>query len=951
MIATEFDYQTVPNDTLGVKKTTLRNGLTLLMSVNDEEPRVMTHIVVKAGSKDDPADATGLAHYLEHMMFKGTSKIGALDWAQESSLLDQISDLYEAHRSTTDEAERKGIYAKIDAVSGAAAQLVATNEYDKIVKAIGAKSTNAYTSNDQTVYINDVPSNELERWMRLESERFRELTLRLFHTELETVYEEFNIGQDDDQRKAYKILLETLYPDHPYGTQTTIGTGEHLKNPSHVRIKEFFAKNYVANNMAIVLAGDFDPDEATAWAEKYFGNYEMKPVTKFEFKAQKQLADATHKIVFGQEADFVEMAWNVGSLSVKESDLLTLLGYLLYNGKAGLIDIDLVQEQKTLEAAAFAYAFKDFSLFGLYAMPREGQTLEEAERLLLDELGKVRNGDFDDKLLKGVIKNLKISEIKANESNSSRVKAMTNIFGKELNWEDYVQRFGRWENVTKKEIMDFVNQYLTEQNYVSIHKKTGEDTSVLKVEKPSITPIAVNRDDATNFAKELLAANAPLLTPQFVDYQSEIQSIVLKNDWKLDAVKNTTNELFSLSYIIARGKHTDRTFPLALHYLEYLGTERYSASQLRQEFFNLGVNMTVTSQDEKSIITLAGLEESMEASMELLEHLLRSAKPDETVLENIVEDILTDRENAKKDKAKILRTAMAFYARYGKNSPYLNDFSESELQQMSSEKLMTEIHSFVTSLHHIFYYGTSDIERVGELLEPFRPNYPVPLPARTQPTFEELPTDENQVMVVDFPMVQAEVLMVSKGTPRFTLSQKVMADWYNGYFGTGLSSVVFQEIRESKAFAYSTYAYFESPTRPHRAHYMQAYVGTQPDKLPEAIPALYDILDTMPIAEEQIETARLSVLNSIETHRISRSKIYSSYLISKDLDIYHDLRKDIYDTLTTATAADLIAFQKANVAGRKYTILILGSVAHLPIDFLKTLGNVTFLTLDEISPE
>lgn len=260
----QYTYESVDGDPFGLRLYTLDNGLKVYISENHKEPRIQTNIAVRTGSKQDPADATGLAHYLEHMLFKGTSKLGALNWEEEQVLLQEISDQYELLRATKDSAERKHIYHVIDSISGVAATLVASNEYDKLLSSLGAQGTNAYTSNERTVYINDIPSNELEKWLAIESERFSELVLRLFHTELEAVYEEFNRTQDSDYRQAYYKLMDLLFPTHPYGQQTTIGTGEHLKNPSMEKIHAYFKDRYVPNNMAIILAGDLDPEKTIA---------------------------------------------------------------------------------------------------------------------------------------------------------------------------------------------------------------------------------------------------------------------------------------------------------------------------------------------------------------------------------------------------------------------------------------------------------------------------------------------------------------------------------------------------------------------------------------------------------------------------------------------------------------------------------------------------------------
>src|SRR5699024_10216918 len=156
----------------------------------------------KAGSKTDPANHTVLAHYLEHMLFKGTDQFGSLDWDKEKSLLDEIEGLYEKYNSTTDEDERKAIYKEIEQVSGEAAKYAIGNEYDKMMSGMGAQGTNAFTSVEETVYTEDIPSNVIDKYLTVQSERFRHPVFRLFHTELEAVYEEKNRSLDSDGSKV-----------------------------------------------------------------------------------------------------------------------------------------------------------------------------------------------------------------------------------------------------------------------------------------------------------------------------------------------------------------------------------------------------------------------------------------------------------------------------------------------------------------------------------------------------------------------------------------------------------------------------------------------------------------------------------------------------------------------------------------------------------------------------
>ncbi len=945
-----FDYESVPGDPLGVKIYTLKNGMKLYMSINDAEPRIQTNVPVRAGSKHDPAETTGLAHYLEHMMFKGTSKVGALNWPEEQKMLQKISDLYEQHRKETDPEKRKAIYAQIDETSNAAAKLVAANEYDKMVSSLGARGTNAYTWVEQTVYVNDIPTNELERWMKLESERFQQLVLRLFHTELEAVYEEFNINQDRDFRKVSQVVNETLFPSHPYGTQTTIGKGEHLKNPSHVKIHEYFNTYYKPNNMAIVLAGDFDPQDAIAYAEKYFGTYQPAPIPPFKYQPQPELTQVVRKEVLGQEAPYVQIAWKGGGANSSDNDYLTMIYRLLFNGRAGLIDLDLLQKQQVLEARASVTPMEDYSVFQLYGKPREGQTLEEVEAMLLAELDKIKKGQFDEWLIKACIKDLKLSEIRANESNSARASQMTNAFILGTKWDDYVARFDRLEKLTKADIMRFANKHFRD-NYVVVYKRNGVDPNVPKVEKPSITPVAVNRTETSKFTEKFLAEESPRLQPVFLDFKKDIQTKKLVSGVEMDYIKNKNNPTFMLDYIVEMGKTSDKELAMAISYLPYLGTDKYSADQLKQEFFKLGLDFSVNVSDERAYVTLSGLDESLEAGIQLFEHILANVKGDQKALDNLVADELLRRENDKKNKTTILRGAMASYARYGKESPFTNNLTPSQLKALTPDALVTKIKGLTGYDHRVFYYGSKEMNDAAALVDKYHK-----LPGKLKPVvpakpFDELSTNENEVVFVDFPMVQAEIMLVSKGAEKFNIEEYVMSELYNTYFGSGLSSIVFQEIRESRALAYSANVGYASPMKAEEAHYLRAYVGTQADKMPDAIKAMQEIIEDMPVSEKQIAQAIESIEKKIETSRITKDAIYWNYLTAKQRGFDRDLRKDVYDKMKLATPEDLKAFHQKHVKGRKYTYLVLGSKDKVDMNYLKSIGKVTELSLDEVFGE
>ncbi|HNX22332.1 MAG TPA: pitrilysin family protein, partial [Bacteroidales bacterium] len=480
-----YKYETAPNDPLNARIYTLDNGLKVYLSVYKDAPRIQCYVSVRAGSKNDPKETTGLAHYFEHMMFKGTPRMGTTNWEKESALINQIEDMFEIYRVTTDQTQRNAIYKQIDSLSYEASKFAAPNEYDKIMKFIGSQGTNAGTSNDYTVYIENIPSNQLENWAIVQADRFEMPILRLFHTELETVYEEKNMSLTNDSRKSNDKLMTLLYPNHPYGQQTTLGEPEHLKNPSMKNIRKFFDTYYVPNNMAIILSGDFDYDEAIAIIDKQFGHLKSKPVPVFVVKPEIPTNQPTIAEVTGLEAEFFRMAFRIDQpANSKEIYLLNMVSQILYNGKAGLLDLNINQKQLAGSVAAFSYVLCDNSSLAFYGKPKEGQNMKEVRNLILEQIELLKQGKFDDALLTAAIDNMRLSEMRQLESNEARVRMMSNAFLNNIPWDMASQSINMYSKITKKDIIDFANKYFKD-NYFIVYKQQGTPPEVDKVNKPA----------------------------------------------------------------------------------------------------------------------------------------------------------------------------------------------------------------------------------------------------------------------------------------------------------------------------------------------------------------------------------------------------------------------------------------------------------------------------------
>ncbi len=936
------DYETVENDPSGTRIYTLDNGLKVYLSVNEEAPRVQTAIAVRAGSKNDPATATGLAHYLEHMLFKGTDKYGTLDYAKESPLLDQIDSLYEVYRQTKEEKKRKILYAKIDSLSQEASQYAIANEYDKMVSEMGAKGTNAYTSQERTVYINDIPTNQLEKWLEVETERFRNPQLRLFHTELEAVYEEKNRTLDNDFRKVFYALLDGLFPNHQYGQQTTIGTIDHLKNPSLTEIKKYYNNYYVPNNMAIMLAGDFDPDKVIEMIRENFGSMERGEVPEFSVTEEAPLNEIVRKEVVGPDAEMIYMGYRFEGAGSREADLIRMCDMILANSTAGLIDLNLNQQQKVLNASSFTYILSDYSAHILNGKPKQGQSLEEVEKLILSQIDSLKAGNFPDWLPN----DLKLSRIKQLDNNWGRTDMMVDAFIQRREWADEVGDLDDLSQYTKADIVDFANQHY-KNNYVVVYKRTGEDTTVKSVEKPVITPVKVNRDDASPFLTGISKMEVSPIEPRFLNYAEDIKETTMENGVVIRSVKNESNALFTLYYVFDMGKNHNLKLDMALDYLPFLGTSKYSPAEIQQEFYKIGCDFDVFASDDQVYVYMTGLNENFEKGLKLFEHLLANAQPNPEALDNLVSDVLKKRSDAKLSKGNILFGAMYSFAQYGPNSPFKNILSEKELKQLKPEELTQVIHDLNSYEHRVLYYGPLEQEELKDMLAEHH-QAPKQLKDLPEPiAFTEQDNEATKVYVVDYDMKQAEILMLSK-KEMYNPKTVAAAAVYNEYFGGGMGSIVFQEMRESKALAYSVYSAYTSPSDSAKPHYVLAYIGTQADKLKEAMAGMNELLQNMPESEKSFELAKKAAMEKIRTERITKTSKLWNYESALKRGVDYDLRKDIYEAIPNMSMADLKKFHEEYVKNGNYNIMVIGKKSGLNMAALKEYGPVKTLTLEEI---
>ena len=940
-------YESVPNDPMKTRIYTLDNGLKVYISVNKEKPRIQTYIAVRTGSRNDPAETTGLAHYLEHIMFKGTDKFGTSNYKAERPYLKQIEKLYEEYRHMTDPAKRKVWYHKIDSVSQIAAQYNIPNEYDKLMAAIGSQGTNAYTSNDVTCYVENIPSNEIESWAKVQGDRFQNMVIRGFHTELEAVYEEYNMGLTSDSRKLFTALMAKLFPNHPYGTQTTIGRGEHLKNPSITNIMNYYHRYYVPNNIAICMSGDLNPEQTVAIIEKYFGNWKRsETLSAPQYGAQPKFTAPVDTTVVGLEAEKVYLGWRADKGNSLQCDTLNIIGELLSNGRAGLYDLDLNQTMKVQSAGAGFSDLTDYSMFMAIGTPKKGQTLKEVRDLLLAEIEKLKKGDFSDDLLPSVINNYKRSYYKSLDNNQFRAKAFVDAFINNVDWKQEVGKLDRVSKMTKAEIVSFANRFF-DNGYAVIYKVQGTDTTIQKVDKPKITPIPTNNDKHSAFLQEIVNHKVEPIKPVFVDFKKDLTKSTTKKGWPILYKQNTQDDLFTLYLEIPFGEESDLLPGYAKMYIDYLGTDKMTNAQIKQELYKLACDYDIGQTDDETYFYLTGLNENLPKALALINDVIDNAKVDKEAYAAAVDLLIKSRKDKKADQRGNFR-ALQDYGMYGPYNSTRNMLSEQQLKSMDPQKLLDSLKKLKNYKQTVLYYGPSSIKDIDNLLaKTFKTTKKfAPLPKEKRYVLQTTP--KNEILIAPYDAKNIYMVQFHNENKEWTPNDAAKISLFNEYFGGGMNAIVFQEMREARALAYTASARYHMPSRLGDKEYFNTFIITQNDKMMDCVAQFNELLNNVPVRQANFDLAKQNLLKSLASARTTKFSILSAYMAAQKMGLDYSLSEKIYKDLPSVTLNDIINFEKTNMANKTFKYLILGNEKELDIKALEKIAPVKRITTEEI---
>ena len=549
--------------------------------------------------------------------------------------------------------------------------------------------------------------------------------------------------------------------------------------------------------------------------------------------------------------------------------------------------------------------------------------------LLLGEIENLKKGNFSDDLLPAVINNLKLDYQRALENNRWRVSQHLDAFINGKCWSQQTGLLDRVSKLTKQDIVDFANRFFTD-GYATIFKRQGVDTLQKKIDKPAITPIPTNRDLVSQFVKDIQLSQVEPIHPEFVDFNQAL-----------------TISLFTLTFRYEFGHEDDNRYDMVSDYLDVVGTKDLTATEIKQQFYNLACSYSVNVNADNLNISLSGLSEHMPAALKLLEDLLQNAQATQDSYNSFVDVILKARENRKQDQ----RTCFDYlyhYALYGPHNIRRDDMTEQQLRETNPQDLLNLLGGLRNMEHQVLYYGPISVQALSDLLAKEHPTPKVlkPVPAG-QPYTREL-TPKNEVWIAPYDAKNIYMRMYHNENRAWNPAENGVQTLFNEYYGSGMNGIVFQEMREARGLAYNAGAAYLRPDRQGEKEFFFTHIISQNDKMMDCINQFNQILDTIPQSEAAFKIAKESVLKLMATSRVRKGGIISRYLMTKRLGLEKDLAEATYQAIQQLQLKDIVAFEQANMANKPFRYIILGDEQELDMEALGKIGPIRRLSLEEI---
>ena len=934
----------------------LDNGLTVYLWEDHDQPDVQGWTVTRAGSIDEPADATGLAHYLEHMLFKGTDRIAALDWEKEKPLYEQIIALYDTLALTSDPKEREAVQLRINEVSLQAAQYAATDEFANLVQGIGGEGLNAYTAYDVTCYMNSFPAYQMERWLTLYADRLTNPVFRSFQAELENVFEEYNMYLDDNSTHVRNFMFGKIYEGHAYA-RDIIGYADHLKNPKLRQLIEYYNTWYVPNNMALILVGDFEIETTKPLIEKTFGQLVARPLpARISYPRTVFAQDERYTAKLGYMPGLY-VAYNGVAVGDKDELTLNFVTNLLSNSmQIGLFD-QLVLDNKLMYADAMSDARRDQGCILITALPyMDAQTqtytsLKETEALVMAEVQKLVDGNIDPELVEMVRQNYYQSFDRVMEYPEMKVQLLQHAFTYQQSVEEALREKELVAAITMEDIKRVAKQYLgAPKKIFEIEEGTPKKD---KLPKPKIKSLESPKAESA-YCQYLDSIPAGKLSPRFIDF-TDIDQDRFYEGVNVYCTPNPKNHIFTLRLKYGVGTYELPLLGYAADLMNMCGIKGapgIKPAEFRANLAKLGAKCSYAANDNYFYVYIEGNEENLEKIVEMvnLHMMFPNFDSENDMLINNIKGQEYSNRRVEERNTDIVADAAFDYVRYGENSPYLKRPTlENDVFPMTAAQLEGVLHQVQNYELEIHYAGALPALDVKNILYSKLSLNNNPRPSQSPIERPIVPITESKIYFLpDASMQQAKVYLLIDGEP-YAVKDAVSYMAFNEYFGGGFSGLVMNEIREKRSMAYNAYGHFSRPAKQGRMTRFTGYVGTQSDKVVDAVAVYMSLLDSMPLYPETIENIRTvlrqSVLSNKPTFRNKSQQLTANMLLGYKVDPAMLQVRDIQ----RLTFDQIVSFYEQRVKGKPVAILIMGDPKQIDQKVLKAkYGKITKLSKSQL---
>ena len=909
----------------GLSEYKLENGLTVMLWEDHDQPDVTGYVVVRAGAVDEPAEYTGLAHYLEHMLFKGTQRIGALDWEAEKPIYDSIIALYDQYCETTDPKEREQLATQINECSMREAKISSTEDFFNMLDLIGTEGVNAFTSYDLTAYVGSFPEAEMYRWLTIYSDRLINPVFRTFQAELENVFEEYNMYANDPSSQAQKQLMEDIYKDSPY-ERDVIGKPEHLKNPRLSKLIDFYNTWYVPNNMALILVGDFNTEVAKPMIAETFSRLQAKELPERPTYPEVSFAGNPTKhynLGYNPQVAWVYQGVKEGD---PDQDVLDFVCALLYNGQTGLLD---KVNTKGDVSAAYAYsdARRNTGRIMVMAVPYydANQQMFESDKatkaIVMKEIDKIKAGEIDDELIANVKHLYAQSDKVTDENPSAKVNALMYAFVYNKPTDDIFTQNEKIQALTKEEIARVAKKYF-DAPYMTV--SFDEDTKTPKAKtlpKPNIKPLDPVKNAKTEYAETFQKLPKGELKQTFNDF-NDVKVSSLGENVTLRYTPNNKNDIFSLTLRYGVGAHEMPLLPFATALMNdagIMGEKPVEGKDFDQQIAELGGSVSYGCNDSYFSISISGEDENLGKIMNLVSRQLLFPYLEEKQLSNVKGSEFFSRYSRQKRTA-VQKSALLQYALYGKKSSFLDEVPFADVWGLNGVQVQQLVAAARTYALDVFYCGTLPKESVvaalplTEGMQPSKSPFIKDRQTYEKPTVLFLPNSNVQ---------QADLYFYINGRP-YDIASDVVSDAFNQYMSGGFTGIVMNEIRVKRSMAYSAYGYDATPSLPGKECYFIGYVGTQSDKVVDAISVYMDILNDMPADSTNIVALRAALKQAAQTAKPSMRGKAATFEQWQRLGYKDDPAKINAAEIDAIQFNDIEKFYEENVKGKPVTIILMG---------------------------